>query len=424
MKLFPRHATEVVSRWLDTFRVVVVSGARQVGKSTLARLVLDRRGGTYLTLDDPLTLSQALEDPDGLVGQGAGFTVIDEVQRAPDLLRAVKLAVDRDPTPGRFLLTGSANLLGLRSVTESLAGRAVYTELFPLSWSEIAGQPRPGTLDAAFAAPSAEAFASTLGPALPGGGDRARVLALAGGMPEVHGLRPEERRAWYDSYRRTFLERDLRQLTEISNVPEFGRLTNLALLRTGSLLNKSQLAVSAKVSHTTANRYLGLLEVAYQIRLLPPFFPNVTKRLVKTPKLFAVDCGAAAWAANAWDWRAAVAAALDGALIETFAVSDLIAWDGLAGASRYFFWRTSAGAEVDLVVERGERIVAIEFKASRSLRHRDTRGLRVLEADAGPGFHLGVLAYLGEEIRVLGDKLVAVPLSSLLGVEDTRARPG
>ncbi len=416
MSLLPRHATDVVHRRLDTFRVVVVSGARQVGKSTLARLVLQRRGGTYLTLDDPLTFSQAMEDPDGLVAQGGGLTVIDEVQRAPDLLRAVKLAVDRDPSPGRFLLTGSANLLGLRAVTESLAGRAVYLDLPPLSWSEMVGAPRPGTLDAAFSASSASDFAAALGPGLPDGGERARALALAGGMPEVHALEPEDRRAWYESYRRTFLERDLRQLSEISNVPEFGRLTSLALLRTGGLLNKSQLATDAKISHTTADRYLGLLEVAYQIRLLHPYFPNVGKRLVKSPKLFAVDCGAAAWAANAWDWRAAVAAGRDGALLETFAIADVIAWDGLAGASRYHFWRTSAGAEVDLVVERGDRIVAIEFKASRALGHRDTSGLRALQGDAGPRFQLGVLAYLGEEVRVLGERLVAAPLSSLLGV--------
>lgn len=416
MNVLSRHATDVVRQRLDSFRVVVVTGARQVGKSTLARLVLERRGGTYLTLDDPLTLSQAVEDPDGLISQGTGLTVIDEIQRVPDLLRAVKLAVDRDPSPGRFLLTGSANILNLRSVSESLAGRAVYLELLPLSWSEIAARPRPSTLDVAFQAPSAEAFAAAVAPGLPDDAERARERALAGGMPEAHALRPEDRRVWYESYRRTFLERDLRQLSEITNVPEFGRLTSLALLRTASLLNKSQLASDAKVSHTTANRYLSLLEVAYQIRLLAPYFPNVGKRLVKSPKLFVIDSGAASWAANAWDWRAAVASGRDGALMETFAVSDLIAWDGLSGASRYHFWRTSAGAEVDLVVERGDRIVAIEMKAARSLGHRDTSGLRALQGDAGPRFQLGMLAYLGDQVRVLGEKLVAVPLSSLLGV--------
>jgi hypothetical protein len=421
MNLLPRHATAIVCRRLDTFRVVVVSGARQVGKSTLARLVLDRRDGTYLTLDDPLILSQAAEDPDGLVAGRDGLTVIDEVQRAPDLLRAVKLEVDRDPRPGRFLLTGSANLLGLRSVTESLAGRAVYLELLPLAWSEIAGSPPPSTLDAAFSAASAEDLAAALPQGVAARAELARERALAGGMPEAHALSPEDRRAWYDSYRRTFLERDLRQLSDISSVPEFGRLTNLTLLRTASLLNKSQLAADAKLSHTTADRYLGLLEVAYQIRLLQPYFPNVTKRLVKSPKLFAVDSGAAAWAINAWDWRAAAAAGRDGALLETFAISDVISWDGLTGASRYYFWRTAAGAEVDLVVERGDRIVAVEVKAARSLRHRDMSGLRALQSDTGPRFQMGLLAYLGDEVRVLGERLVALPLAILLGVSDRRA---
>lgn len=416
MDILPRHATEAVLRRLDSFRVVVVTGARQVGKSTLARLVLQRRAGRYLTLDDPLTLSQAAEDPDGLVAPGGGLTVIDEVQRAPDVLRAVKLAVDRDPSPGRFLLTGSANLLGLRSVTESLAGRAVYLELLPLSWSEMIGAPRPATLDAAFSAGSAREFAAAVSPGFADGAENARARALAGGMPEACVLAPEDRRLWYESYRRTFLECDLRQLSEISSVPEFGRLTSLALLRTGGLLNKSQLASDAKISHTTADRYLSLLEVAYQIRLVQPYFPNVAKRLVKSPKLLAVDSGAAAWAANAWDWRAAVAAGRDGALLETFAISDLISWDGLSGVSRYHFWRTAAGAEVDLVVERGDRVVAVEFKSSRSLGHRDASGLRALQGDAGSRFQLGLVAYLGEDVRVLGERLVAVPLSSLLGV--------
>ncbi len=415
MKLLSRHATSVVQRRLGTFRVVVVTGARQVGKSTLARLVLDILGGTYLTLDDPLTLSRAVEDPDGLVSGAQGLTVIDEVQRAPDVLRAVKLVVDRDPTPGHFLLTGSANLLGMRSVSESLAGRAVYLELLPLTWSEIAGAPRPSVLDCAFTAPSADAFATCLVPADAASADGARQRALRGGMPEAFALDPEDRRAWYDGYRRTFLERDLRQLSDIGSVPEFSRLTSLALLRTSGLLNRSDLAADARLSHTTAERYLNLLRLAYQIRLLPPFYSNASKRLVKSPRLYAIDCGAAAWAANVYDWRAAVAAGKDGALLETFALSDLIANDSLDGVSRYSFWRTGAGAEVDLVVERGENVVAIEVKSAATIGHRDFSGLRALRGDLGSRFRLGVLAYLGQDVRVIDETLVAAPLASLLG---------
>ncbi|MCZ7663867.1 MAG: ATP-binding protein [Thermoleophilia bacterium] len=414
--MLPRHAGDIVVKRLGAFRVVVVTGARQVGKSTLARLVVEQLGGTYLTLDDPLTLSEAVRDADGLVASAGGLTVIDEVQRAPDVLRAVKLSVDRDPTPGRFLLTGSANLLGMRTVTESLAGRAAYLELLPLSWSEMAGKTRPRAMDDAFSADSAEQFAASLAPVGSNAAEEARQRALSGGMPEAFRLDVDNRRAWYDGYRRTFLERDLRQLSEISRVPEFGRVLSLALLRSGGLLNKSDVAADAQVSHSTVDRYLNLLQVAYQIRLLQPFFHNVAKRLVKSPKLYAVDSGAAAWAANAFDWRAAVASAKDGALLETFALSDVMAWDGLSGASRYHFWRTGAGAEVDLVIERGEQVVALEVKSTATLTRNDVSGLRALRADLGDRFRLGIVAHLGQDVRVIDRTIVAVPLASFLGV--------
>jgi predicted AAA+ superfamily ATPase len=416
MKNLTRHATEAVLWQLGFMRAVVVTGARQVGKSTLARQVLDHVGGTYLTLDEPATLVSALSDPDGLIAGADELTVIDEVQRAPDLLRAVKLSVDRDPRPGRFLLTGSANLLRMRTVSESLAGRAGYLELLPLSWSEITEAPRPGTIDQAFSAGSAGEFLRTLPPAPPGAAAAARELALAGGMPATLELDPPRRRAWYDGYRVTFLERDLRQLSEIASVPEFGRLMSLALLRSGGLLNKSDLASDAGLSYSTTDRYLDLLQVAYQIRLLQPFFANVGKRLVKSPRVFAVDSGAVAWAASLSDWRSAVSSAKEGALLETFAISDIMAWDGLSGSSRYHFWRTSAGAEVDLVIERGEQVVGIEIKGAASVHGRDLRGLRGLREDLGPRFKLGILAHLGDEAVTLDPSLVAVPLASLLGV--------
>lgn len=416
MEILPRHATDVVLKRLAAFRVVVVTGARQVGKSTLARLVLDRVGGSYLTLDDPLALTEAARDPDGLVANTTGLTVIDEVQRIPDLLRAVKLAVDRDPAPGRFLLTGSANLLNLRSVTESLAGRAAYVDLLPLSWSEIVRARRPSTIDRAFEAGTAEEFAAQLPEPPDDAAEGARRRTLAGGMPEAFALDTEDRRAWYDSYRRTFLERDLRQLSEITNVPDFARTMSLALLRTSGLLNKSNLAADAHLSHTTVQRYLNLLEVSYQIRLLRPYFANVAKRMVKSPKLYAIDSGAAAWTAGAFDWSAATASGKDGAFLETFAISDILAWDGLSAGSRYHFWRTSAGAEVDLVVERGEQVIGVEFKTAASATSRDFSGLRALRDDLGRRFKLGIVAYLGSEPRVVDDSLAAVPLAALLGV--------
>lgn len=418
MEILPRHATEVVEKRLRSFRVVVVTGARQVGKSTLARLIIERNGGTYRTLDDSITLDEATRDPDGLVGGAPdGLVVIDEVQRAPDLLRAIKRVVDEDPKPGRFLLTGSANLLGMKDVVESLAGRAVYVDLLPLCWSEMRRAPRPRTLDQAFSAGSADEFAGLLARAEGGVIEATRAWALAGGMPEAHRLEAEDRRAWYESYRRTFLERDLRQLSAITSVPEFVRVMSLALLRSGGLLNKSDLASDAQVSHSTVDRYLNLLQVAYQIRLLPPYLTNVTKRLVKSPKILAVDPGAAAWAANVWAWRDAVASGRDGALLETAVLADIAAWDGLSGSSAQHFWRTGAGAEVDLVCERGDRFVAVEVKAAATLSTRAFSGLRALRADHGERFAMGVLAYLGDETRVIDDSLLAVPVPVLLGAD-------
>jgi predicted AAA+ superfamily ATPase len=289
-------------------------------------------------------------------------------------------------------------------------------ELLPLAWSEIARAPLPTSVDAAFAAGSAHEFLPAL-PASPvGAAAAARERALAGGMPATLGFDQRSRQAWYDDYRITFVERDLRQLSEITAVPEFARLMSLALLRSGGRLNKSDLAADASLSFSTVDRYLNLLQVAYQVRLLQPYFVNVGKRLVKSPRLFAVDSGAVSWAAGFTYWAAAAASGRDGALLETFALSDIMAWDGLSDGSRYYFWRTGAGAEVDLVIERGEAVVGIEIKSAVSIGSRDLSGLRALRADLGPRFKLGILAYLGEEAHVLDPTLIAVPLASLLGV--------
>ena len=410
--LLKRHALDLIVGHLGVFRVIAITGARQVGKSTLARMVLDRVPGTYLTLDDPLTLERATRDPDGLVASRDGLLVIDEVQRAPDLLRAIKLVVDRDPSPGSFLLTGSANLLGLRNVTESLAGRAIYLELLPLSWSEIVGAPCPTTIDDAFAASSAQDFLSTLRLPSAESAAGARERALAGGMPEAYGLDVGLRWSWYQSYRTTFLERDLRQLSEISNVPDFNRLTSLALLRSAGLLNKSNLAVDAQLSRPTVDRYLNILQVAYQIRLLYPYFANPTKRLVKSPRLYAVDSGAAAWAANAVDWRAAAVSGREGSLLETFAVSDIIAWDGLSARSGYSFWRTSAGAEVDLVIERGDTGVRAQARGGSGVEGTKASARRAL--GAGGGGLVACFAHPGGGGRgEEGDERVAAPRPAL-----------
>ncbi len=429
----PRHLTSVVNRLLGEFRVVVITGPRQVGKSTLAKAVLRERPGTYLTLDQPDVRERALADPLGLVtASSEGTTVIDEVQLAPEILRSVKLAVDRDERPGAFLLTGSANLLRMRDVSESLAGRAAYLELAPLTLSERVGLPAPTAIEEAFAAPTTDAFLAAL-PSSPAVSpdilrDQLCHAVVEGGMPGVLGMGLEARRNWYSAYLSTFVERDLWQLGRVDDLLAFRRLYSLALLRTSGLLNRADLAADSALDQRTVNRYLDLLDLGYQTRTIAPFSANLGKRLVKMPKLFARDSGMAAHVMRIDSWAAAQSAGLTGQLFETWMLSELSAIESLsASASTMHFWRTAAGSEVDLLLERGTSLVGVELKSSSTVRWNDTRGLRGLRDSMGERFRRGIIAYLGDEVRVLDDRICAVPAWLLVGGHGrtlATARPG
>jgi predicted AAA+ superfamily ATPase len=412
-----RHAASHLAGLLDALPVLVLTGARQVGKSTLALQLMRERGGSYVTLDDISLRSQALTDPHAFVNGRDGMLVIDEVQLAPELFRAIKLAVDRDRSPGRFLLTGSANPLRMRSIGESLAGRSAWFELGPLTWGEIEEKPFTSVIDRAFAAKNAGALVHELS-RLPSRAlfARARERAVLGGMPATLGLAAPARHAWYQAYRQTFLERDLRQLAAIENLPEFARLLRLAALRSGSLLNKSSLASDAGLTHPTLRRYLALLEVAYQFFELPPFFTNRGKRLVKTPKLYATDVGLLSHLEGIDSFTEALEQERAGALLETWAINELLAIDRLSSRSSVpTFFRTSTGREVDLVLERGRNVVAIELKASSTVNPADTAGLRELRDQLGARWKLGIVGYLGQDAAALDSTLCLLPLPALLG---------
>lgn len=416
-QMIRRHAIDRVLRLFETFPVVAITGPRQVGKSTLAGEIVDRLGGLYRTMDDADTLSQALDDPQGFVTQTSRLLVIDEIQQVPEMMRAIKWTVDRDRRPGRFLITGSANLLRMRTITESLAGRSAWLELPPLTWSEMAGNPLLPVTDLAFDAGDSEEFIGRL-PAGPASlADEARERAVRGGMPGTLHLKSPTRHEWYENYRQTFIERDLRQLSQIENLPEFVRLMRLVMVRSSGLLNRNTLASDSQLAYATLRRYLGILEVACQVYELPPFFVNVGKRLVKSPKLYAADSGMAAYASGISTWKDAVAQGRDGALLETWLVNELRALDALGSfRSTVQFWRTGAGAEVDLVLERGEAVVAIEFKAGATIGRREMSSMTSLREDLGPRFKLGIIAYLGEDLRTLTANTCLVPIPSLLGV--------
>ncbi len=412
-----RHGASQVASLLTTFPVVVVSGARQVGKSTLVEAIVAERGGTYATLDDISVRSEALADPRAFVTGRPGLLAIDEVQLAPELLHAIKLEVDRKQDPGRFLLTGSANLLRMRTVGESLAGRSAWVELGPLAWSERLDATLPSTLDDLFSSPDATAFVRGLAPPSPSRLAQARKLAVEGSMPGTTQLDPSARRAWYQGYRQTFLERDLRQIAQIENLPQFNRLLTLASLRSSLLLNRSALAAECGLPIPTLRRYLDLLEVAWQFFELPPYYANVGKRLVKTPKLYANDVGLVAQLGAIESWEEASEQGRAGALFETWAVAEVRALDRLSPRpSVTTFWRTSTGREIDLVLERGNKLVAIEFKAAATVTEADTVALRELQQLLGARLRMAVVACMIPKAEVLGQRLCAVPISSLLGV--------
>jgi hypothetical protein len=379
---------------------VVVTGARQTGKSTLAQ-ALTPGNRRYLSLDDLDTLDAAQRDPETLVG-GARPVTLDEVQREPDLLLAVKRAIDRQRRSGRFLLTGSANLLLMRRVSESLAGRASYLTLWPMTRREQQGRGRCGLWDELLAAPD-ETWRDLLA-AQPDEPEDWRALARRGGFPTpaIHLATARDRAVWFDGYIRTYLERDLQQLSTIAALPDFRRLMGAACMRLGQLVNQTELGCDVAVPQPTVHRYLNLLETSYLLVRLPAYAVNRTKRLIKSPKLYWGDTGVALHLAG----RAEPA----GPHLENLVLHDLLAWRGARrDHAELLYWRTATGEEVDLVIETDGRLVPVEVKATSHPRLRDTTHLRSFRAEYGAKARAGLLLHTGSTLEWLTPDVLAAP---------------
>ena len=374
VKPLPRLVGEALRERLRVMPAVVVTGARQTGKSTLAEhLVQGRR--LYRSLDELDTLDAARRDPDILVG-GREPVTLDEVQREPELLRAVKRAIDRDRTPGRFLITGSANLLLMRQVAESLAGRASYLTLWPMTRREQQGLGRCGVWDELLAAREEE-WRDLLA-AQPVEPDDWRTLARRGGFPTpaLAMATPGEQAIWFDGYVRTYLERDLQDLASISALPDFRRLMRAACLRIGQLVNQTELGRDVALPQPTVHRWLNLLETSYLLVRLPAYAVNRTKRLIKTPKIFWGDTGVALHLAGVTE--------PGGPHFENVVLQDLLAWrDARIERAELGYWRTAIGEEVDFVIETSGRLLPVEIKASARPRLADATHLRTFRAEYG-----------------------------------------
>lgn len=411
----PRIAEETVERLLRQFPVVVVTGARQTGKTTMVQNLASAPRRTFLSLDDPDTLDLARGDPEVLLESAARLT-IDEVQRHPDLLLAIKRVVDRKRTRGRFLLTGSANLLLMAGVAESLAGRAAYLYLRPMTEPEKAGAPRVGPWIRLLSAASAEEALKTLPgtPARPFPWTRA---VLEGGFPVAAQERDlASRRTWFEGYVRTYVERDLRQLSQIESLLDFRRLMNLLALRVGRLVNQADIARDAGLSHATAHRYLNLLETSFLIARVPAYSVNRTKRLLKMPKLYWADTGLASYLAGAHAGTDLRSHESGGALLENLLWHHLqSSVDTAPDPVGVLTWRTVSGQEVDFVLESRRRLLPIEVKASRRVTSEDARNLETFLDEYEDLAPFGVVVHGGAEARLVTRRVVAIPLSLALG---------
>ena len=404
--MFERLLESSVEESLSDTPVVLIVGPRRAGKTTLVRKIAEP-DRTYVTLDDQTALDAAQSDPVGFI-RGIDKAIIDEVQRVPELLLAVKKSVDEDYRPGRFLLTGSANVLTLPRVADSLTGRMETLQLLPLARAEVDGR-TPKFLERCFEGRLRTPQQATIG-------DDLVELVLVGGFPEALGRESERRRQdWARAYLTSVLIRDLRDVADIEMQAELPRFVRLLAEHSGQLVNYSKFGASINVSHKTGQRYARLLEQVFLIATLQPWFTNTTKRIIKTPKLHFLDSGLLAAACGLTFNRIRTDRKKFGALLESFVFSEvlkLVAASELRLIPHHFRERNLH--EVDIVLERDDGLViGIECKASATVRSGDFNGIRALAECCGDRFAFGAVLYDGTEIVPFDDRMAAVPLSCL-----------
>jgi len=386
--------------------VIMLIGPRQCGKTTLAQQ-FSEKGFAYVTLDDDTVLGAVRSDPTGFV-RGFDRVAIDEVQRAPELLRAIKLSVDNDRRAGRFLLTGSANILTLPQVSESLAGRMEIITLMPFSRAEIAGK-APTFLKTAFTGKLVKPGSALVG-------DELVSAVLAGGYPEM--LRRESarrRQAWARDYVKAIVLRDVRDIAEVDKLDRLPVLLQVLAHHSGQLANFTQIGGQIGIDDKTTRRYTNILEQLFLVHRLPPWFRNHLKRLVKTPKLHFLDSGLLAAMQGQTAERIAKDRTAFGALLETFVFSEVLrqtTW--LDDSYTISHYRDKDQNEVDFIVEdeRGA-MVGIEVKAGATVRASDFKGIRKVMESSGDDLKLGVVLYDGTQVVPFGDRLFAAPISCL-----------
>lgn len=406
--IYPRFLLPRVEEALADSPTVLIHGPRQCGKTTLATLIGRKAGYSYVTFDDDVQRAAAQTDPVGYVADLPERVVLDEVQRVPELFTSLKMAIDANRRPGRFLLTGSANVLLIPKLSESLAGRMEVLRLHPLAQAELAERV-PDFLDRVF---RADIQTGKTGRRL---GATLAELVVCGGFPSTLARSSERRRAaWYRDYAETLVQRDIRDLARINALDVLPRLLAAAAIQTASLMNVSDLAVPFKVSRPTIREYLTLLSRIFLVDELPPWYNNRLNRLVKTPKLHMGDSGLACALLGVSPTALRTDRTLFGRLLETFVFQELRrqgSWR--AEATTFSHFRDKDQVEVDIVIESQGLVAGVEVKASSTVTGEDFRGLRKLRDVLGDRFPAGIVLYDGDASVRFGDRLWAVPISTL-----------
>ena len=405
---YHRELARSVTRALRSFPVVAVSGPRQGGKTTLIRKEKIMSGRRYFTLDDLNVLDTVKKEPETLLESGDKVT-IDEAQRVPELFLAIKRVVDEKRRPGQFLLSGSANFHLLKHLSDSLAGRACYFNLLPFTAREI------------YRHIDKEPFICSVLKGIPPlkivthGKSRfnPEEILMGGFPPAVLLSNNDDRREWFRSYEETYIQRDVRQLSQVADLTVFRSFVRLAALRTGQILNQSDIGRQAGLNAMTASRYLSLLETSCIIYCLPPFRRSRAKRLVKSPKIYLTDSGLAAFLSGVANLSFFGDEPMRGALLETYVAQNLVSTLAVhLPDSRLFYWRIHQGPEVDFIIESGRKLVAIEIKwASRIGRH-EANGIKEFMRNY-PECCVGLIGYSGTDIIPVGNNIWAVPLPVL-----------
>jgi len=401
-----RDIAPVIKEALSEMPVVVITGMRQTGKSTFLQREPIFKGRHYVSLDDFAHLASAKENPEGFVDTEEPLT-IDEAQKCPEILVAIKKRVDRKRRPGQFLLSGSANFAVLRGISETLAGRSVYFTMHPFTLREVTrGISKRPFLYEFFKRQE-----------IPESIDIKPIKLediLTGGMPSVCLGEVKNRFLWFKGYEQTYLERDVRELSQIGNITSFRNLLHLTALRSGQLLSPSQIGRDAKLTVSTTSRHLSILEASFIIYRIHPYLRNPASRLIKSPKMYVSDSGLACYLAGIKGLEPGFQEMFKGAMFETYVAQNI---SGIIDArwpeARLYFWGIQGRHEVDFIIEEGGKCIAIELKAGARWVDRDLSGLKAFLSST-PQCIAGILAYNGTEGVRLGPRLWAIPLRALL----------